>query len=308
MTLQTVWWFLDLKSCGAWWACLGTLLCPKPNRTVSKGGNSHSRTILVSPKFASCDFVTGWRWITEETFFLISYHFLACESPWCLVCCGAGLTLWFSSTRNCLTWMLTRFPVIRDQPENIPWFSINIEADRELAGGKINDEVRVPIRWEDTENEINVRGWHKTAASKIATKLLSKVCLSLFFSKSSWFVVFRGSDGVCQEMPSFDLFFCKDCFVFPQKRLGFQWKFKTQNSPDENQDIFFLEYNFSDLWELSCRCFWTPPFFLGKLHPPQHTEMYFLTKGCHMGPPHTDPSWPSVWDWNSLQQLLIPQS
>lgn len=46
--------------------------------------------------------------------------------------------------------------MIRDQPENVPWFSIDIEADRELAGGKINDEVRVPIRWEDMEKEINV--------------------------------------------------------------------------------------------------------------------------------------------------------
>lgn len=112
--------------------------------------------------------------------------------------------------------------MIRDQPENVPWFSINIEADRELAGGKINDEVRVPIRWEDMEKEINVRGSHKTAASKIATKLLFEVCLSLFFSKPSWFVVFRGSDGVCQEMPSFALFFAKIVLFFSQKRLGFQ--------------------------------------------------------------------------------------
>lgn len=72
------------------------------------------------------------------------------------------------------------------------------------------------------EKEINVRGSHKTAVSKIATKLLFKVCLSLVFLKSSWFVVFRGSDEVCQEMPSFDLFFTKIVLFFSQKRLGFR--------------------------------------------------------------------------------------
>jgi len=41
--------------------------------------------------------------------------------------------------------------MIRDQSKNVSWFSINIEADRELAGGKINDKVRVSIRWEDME-------------------------------------------------------------------------------------------------------------------------------------------------------------
>lgn len=72
------------------------------------------------------------------------------------------------------------------------------------------------------EKEINVRSSLKTAVSEIATKLQSKVCLSLVSSQSSWFVVFRGSDGVCQEMPSFALFFTKIVLFFSQKRLGFQ--------------------------------------------------------------------------------------
>lgn len=77
------------------------------------------------------------------------------------------------------------------------------------------------------EKETNVRDLNKTAVSKNAPKLLFKVCLSLFFYKTSWFVVFRGSDGVCQEMPCFALFFTKIilfCFVlfFSQKRLAFQ--------------------------------------------------------------------------------------
>lgn len=54
--------------------------------------------------------------------------------------------LQLSSTNNGFAWLLTRFLMIRDQSENVPWFSINIEADRELAGGKINDKVRVSIR------------------------------------------------------------------------------------------------------------------------------------------------------------------
>lgn len=98
-----------------------------------------------------------------------------------LTAAGLALHFGFPPQETAWTWLLTRFLVIRDQPENVPWFSINVEADRELAGRKINDKVRVPIHWEDMEKEvINVRGSHKTAVSKIATKLF-KACLSLFF-------------------------------------------------------------------------------------------------------------------------------
>lgn len=143
-------------------------------------------------------------------------------------CCRPRLTLWFSSTRNSLTWLLTRFLVIRDQPEDVPWFSINVEADRELAGGKIDDKVRVPIRWEVMENEIiNMRGSHKTAASQIATKLLFKVCLSLFFLSPPGLLFLEGQMEFARK--------CQVLFCFSQRLFCFShrrgWVFNDNSKP-----------------------------------------------------------------------------
>lgn len=123
--------------------------------------------------------------------------------------------------------------MIRDQSENVPWFSIDIEADRELAGGKINDKVRVSIRWEDMEKEINVRDLHKTAVSKNVTKLLLKVCLCLFFLRPPGLLLLGGQMEFarkCQVLLCFSqrLF----CFVlfFSQKRLD-GWPFHENSKP-----------------------------------------------------------------------------
>lgn len=70
-------------------------------------------------------------------------------------------------------------------------------------------------------------------------------------------------------MPSFALFFHKDLFYFglffSQKRLGIQWKLNPQSSPIENQDIFFLEYNFNGSYHAE---FYTTPYFVSQATSP----------------------------------------
>lgn len=178
--------------------------------------------------------------------------------------------------------------MIRDESKNVSGFSINIEANRELAGGKINDKVRVSIRWEDTERK---QMWdiHKTPESKTLTIFFFQSVFPpppffflLCFPKASWFIVYKQSDGICQETPSFALFFTKTvlfCFGFLTEDNGLLMKIEAQSSLGESEGIFFLKYHF--IWELSCKLYSHFPYFICRQHPPAYVNISSNQKLLH---------------------------
>lgn len=77
------------------WCLVSTLLCPKPNSTESKEGKFPQQSNFGESKPFYLQAVTLQLGEAEpeKKIFLISCHFLACEAPWCLVCCGAGFLI-----------------------------------------------------------------------------------------------------------------------------------------------------------------------------------------------------------------------
>ena len=245
----------------------------------------------------------------EKQLFLISRHFLAYEAPWCL---SLLLESWPCTSaffhKQLLSLAAHQIPYDQRQVGECP-----------LVLHRYWSRQRTCRR----ENQWQSEGLHpltrhgkrdkcerltQNCSSKNVTKLFFKVCLSLFFIRPPGLLFLEGQMEFarkCQVLLIFSqqLF----CFVlfFSQKRLGFQWKLKTQSSSGENQDIFFLEYHFSDLWELSCR--WIILLFTilsWQVTSPPARKNLSSNQGLCMGAPCTEASWPSLSDWSSQQQIL----
>lgn len=149
------------------------------------------------------------------------------EAPWCLVCCRAWPYTLIFLHKKLLDLAAHQIPCDQRPAWECP-LVLHQYWSRQRTCWRENQwrsEGPHPLRRHGKRE--NVRGSHKTAASKIATKLLFKVCLSLIFLSPPGLLFLEGQMEFARKCQVL-LCFSQSLFCFSHRR---GWVFNDNSNP-----------------------------------------------------------------------------